>query len=305
MKIFRNYWVAWVIAILVAVGSVSFGVLTADADLLPVKSGKWVCDSAGVLSEETEQAVAKYNDSFDQDYNAYVAVATVDNMKGWEPDDYAAKLFNKWKLYGNDFMLLLDVGGKQSYLYHGSNYTDFDHSAYLDSFVNPSFTVGDYDKAVIELMPGVATYLEQLHGTEGMTDSAVPEGEEAEGAASSADAGDTSKADAAAGSTDTGDASKADASGSADAADKDNQTKAETGAKKSKAWVAVLVLVVLLALLFVVLEELDRSRYRSWYRRYGDEENPDMEFRPILPWHRPGSRWCERCVDRGSSGRRR
>ena len=159
LKVLKNYPVAWLITVAVIVLSVLVGQKTAQADMLSVKAGDWVCDGAGVLSEETEEAVRAYNTQFDQDYGAYVAVATVKNLRGWEPDAYAQQLFGAWELYGNDFLLMLDIGGGQSYLYYGSNRTGFNHSTYLEQYVNPSFLQGDYDAAVLSLFPAMESYL--------------------------------------------------------------------------------------------------------------------------------------------------
>jgi len=159
LKFLKKYAVAWAITIVVILASSAFGLAMARADMLSVTPGDWVCDGARVLSEETENLVRGANAAFDQSYSAYVAVATVNNLKGWEPDVYAEELFNRWELYGNDFLLLLDIGGNQSYLYNGSNYTDFDYASYLDGYVNPGFFTGDYDAAVTGLLDGMDHYL--------------------------------------------------------------------------------------------------------------------------------------------------
>ncbi len=161
MKKLLKYPVAWLIAIAIVVCAIFFGIKTAKVDMVTVTPGNWVCDGANVLSEETEQAVRTSNAEFDQNYSAYVAVVTVDNLKGWDADSYAEKLFNQWDLQGNDFMLLLDIEGQQSYLYHGSNYSDFDYASYLNTYVNQSFFAKDYDTAVTSLLSGMETYFAQ------------------------------------------------------------------------------------------------------------------------------------------------
>ena len=132
--------------------------------MLAVTPGNWVCDGAEVLSEDTENTVRTYNTTFDQSYSAYVAVATVPSLKGWDADAYAEELFNRWSLQGNDFLLMLDIGGNQSYLYNGSNYTNFNFSSYLDTYVNTDFFAGNYDAAVTGLMAGMESYLSQYNG---------------------------------------------------------------------------------------------------------------------------------------------
>lgn len=51
---------------------------------------------------------------------------------------------------------------------------------------------------------------------------------------------------------------------------------------------AAVLLVVFLVVLFSILDGL---RYSMWYGRYGAMVMPPVVYRPILWWHRPGSRW--------------
>ena len=164
MKALKKYPVAWAITAAVIVVSVIFGIKMARADMLAVTPGNWVCDGAEVLSEDTENTVRTYNTTFDQSYSAYVAVSTVPSLKGWDAYAYAEELFNRWSLQGNDFLLMLDIGGNQSYLYNGSNYTNFNFSSYLDTYVNTDFFAGNYDAAVTGLMAGMESYLSQYNG---------------------------------------------------------------------------------------------------------------------------------------------
>lgn len=50
----------------------------------------------------------------------------------------------------------------------------------------------------------------------------------------------------------------------------------------------VVLLIVFLVVLFSIL---DGIRYSMWYGRYGTMVMPPVVYRPILWWHRPGSRW--------------
>ena len=56
----------------------------------------------------------------------------------------------------------------------------------------------------------------------------------------------------------------------------------------------VISLVVLAAVLVLVFSLLDGIRYSSWYGRYGSMPVPPVVYRPVLWWHRPGSRWYRR-----------
>ena len=246
MKNLKKYPVAWLIAAVVVVASVLFGMKMAKADMVTVTPGNWVCDGADVLSDETEQTVRTANASFDQNYSAYVAVVTVPSLKGWDTDAYAEKLFNSWNLYGNDFMLMLDVGGKQSYLYSGSNYTGFDYASYLDTYVNPEFFNGNYDAAVTVLLNGMETYFSQGTPSSSYQDYDDPAGWDEPAA----------------------------------------QPVSSSGAAR-----AVVMLVILAVLVYCVLSAMERSRYRTWYGRYGTMASPPVMFTPIFFWHRPGSSW--------------
>ena len=245
---------AWVITIAVILASSVFGIAMAREDMLPVTPGNWVCDGAGVLSEETENTVRSYNAQFDQSYSAYVAVATVESLKGWDPDVYAEELFNKWELYGNDFLLVLDIGGNQSYLYNGSNYTDFDFASYLDNYVNPDFFAGNYDAAVTNLFTGMESYLAQQNGGY---------------------------------NPDSDGASLPDYDGS-------YIDSYAAYYMRNRVLSGVIVLAVILVVVYVMLSSMEQNRYRHWYSRYGHMDTPTVVFRPIFFWHRPGSAWWNR-----------
>lgn len=169
MNFLKKYPVAWVLTIVIILTSSVFGVAMAKQDMLPVTPGEPVYDGANVLSEAVEEQLLATNYRFDQEYASYVAIATVENLQGWEADAYAEELFYEWELYGNDFLLLLDVGGKASYLYYGSNYTGFDFTYYLKNYVDPEFALGNYAQACTDLMTGMERYLSSGSGSTGVT----------------------------------------------------------------------------------------------------------------------------------------
>ncbi len=253
MKIFKKYSVAWLITILVIVASCAFGIAFAKADMIPVQTDDWVYDGANVLSAETEAQVRSYNVQFDA-YYAYVAVATVNSLQGWDADEYAEQLFNNWELYGYDFMLLLDIGGNQSYLYYGSYRSGFDYSTYLETYVNPYFYSGDYDTAVLSLMEAMENYLIGV--------------------------GDVSESG--------GNYVYSDWYGY----DYDSGMNYSGGGFFAVALDFNLLLIGLV--LFFVAGVIDRMRYDRWYRAYGAMTAPPILFAPIFFWHRPGSMWWRR-----------
>ena len=51
-----------------------------------------------------------------------------------------------------------------------------------------------------------------------------------------------------------------------------------------------LLLIVILVLIFI-FSMVDSTRYSRWNARYGAMPTPPVVYRPVLWWHRPGSRW--------------
>ena len=57
---------------------------------------------------------------------------------------------------------------------------------------------------------------------------------------------------------------------------------------------SLVVLIMLLVMLFIMAEILDRLRYTSYRQRYYGVANPPHMFRPLLFWHGPGYGWYRR-----------
>ena len=64
MKFFQKRAVAWVVLVLAVIGSIGIGMARKDSflakqptELLDVKYRQWICDDAGLLSNETEQLI--------------------------------------------------------------------------------------------------------------------------------------------------------------------------------------------------------------------------------------------------------
>lgn len=151
MAFFKNRTVALVITALVVVGCVVYGFTKKPADLISVKENVWVADSANVLSGQTESSVTGYNKIWDSSVSSVVAVASVKSTKGWDIEDYALDLGEKWGLGKNDMLLLLDIGGDEyTIVYTASKIiSDSDVNAALaSSGFGSAFSAGDYNAAV-------------------------------------------------------------------------------------------------------------------------------------------------------------
>ena len=157
MKIFKNRAVAWVVLALAVIGSVCIGLARKDSflakeptALLVVQYRQWICDDAGLLSDETEQLIGQYNTGWDQKYYAVVAVATVDQVTGWKDQEYAAALGKEWGLGANDMILLLVKDGDWQ-VYCGDSvgqYMTDTQQQKLRSAIESTYYSGDFDSAV-------------------------------------------------------------------------------------------------------------------------------------------------------------
>ena len=157
MKIFKNRAVAWVVLALAVIGSVCIGLARKDSflskeptALLNVQYRQWICDDAGLLSDETEQLIGQYNTGWDQKYYAVVAVATVDQVTGWKDQEYAAALGKEWGLGANDMILLLVKDGDWQ-VYCGDSvgqYMTDTQQQKLRSAIESTYYSGDFDGAV-------------------------------------------------------------------------------------------------------------------------------------------------------------
>ena len=157
MKFFEKRGVALVVLVLSIAAAVFIGQSRKDAfiaktptALLDVQYKQWICDDAGLLSDETEQLIRDYNASWDGKYYAVVAVATIDKLVGWEDQDYAAKLGETWGLGQNDMILVLVKDGDWQ-VYCGDNVgyvmTDTQQNQ-LSQAIETTYYDGDFDSAV-------------------------------------------------------------------------------------------------------------------------------------------------------------
>ena len=157
MEFFKKRGVALVVLMLAIAGAVFIGQSRKDGfiakkptELLDVQYQDWICDEAGLLNGQTEQLIRDYNDSWNSKYYAITAVASIDHLTGWDAEDYAANLGEKWGLGRNDMILLLVKDGDWQ-VYCGDNvgYTMTDtQQNQLRQAIETTYYSGDFDSAV-------------------------------------------------------------------------------------------------------------------------------------------------------------
>ena len=105
MKFYQKRGFALVVLVLAILGSCVYGI------------------SKKLLTDETEASLRQYDQSWDSDYRAIIAVATLDTLNGWTYEKAAAELGSRWGLGGNDMLLLL-VKDSDYYVALGDNVLD-------------------------------------------------------------------------------------------------------------------------------------------------------------------------------------
>lgn len=172
MKFFKKRSAAWVVLVLAVIASVCIGQARKDsfltketAALLDVQYNQWICDDAKLLKSSTEQLIERYNSQWDAQYYALVAVASVDRISGWDGEDYAAALGNRWGLGANDMILLLVKEGDWQ-VYCGDNVyaaMTTTQQNQLRQAIDTDYYSGNYDAAVTAFFQAADTVYREMN----------------------------------------------------------------------------------------------------------------------------------------------
>ena len=140
----------------------------------------YVVDNAGVLSQDTEEAIIQANALLESECRgAQLVVVTVDYLGGMYADEYAYELFNDWGVgsaeNNNGMLLLLGIQEGKGWLAYGLGLsgalTGEQVDAWLEENFWEDFDRGDYDAAVDRLLPVMLDWYGQYYG------AALPAGE--------------------------------------------------------------------------------------------------------------------------------
>lgn len=167
MKFFQNRGVAWAVLVLAIVASCLWGLQKKPASVPKVTYYNWICDDAKMLSAETEKTIEQYNASWDGQYRAVIAVATVDSIRGWTYEKFCAQLGGDWGLGPNDMLLLLVKNGDY-YVACGDNVLVAmmdTQQAKLQSAIEPYYYKGDMDGAATAFFRQADVVYAQMNST--------------------------------------------------------------------------------------------------------------------------------------------
>lgn len=132
---------------------------------------KYVLDSAGVLSEETEERIVTENRALFEENGAEIVIVAVDFLGGQEIEDYANDLFNSWGIgsseRNNGILLVLAIAEDNYYATCGDGLEDyFDGAKFrelLDDYLEEDFAKGDYDRGVMKFFDEVLDEVEDYY----------------------------------------------------------------------------------------------------------------------------------------------
>lgn len=160
MKFFEKRGIAFAALVLAIAAAVFIGqsrkagyIEKQPSELPQVEYHQWICDDAGMLTDATKDAIRQYNSAWDSKYYAVVAVATVDSLTGWTPEEAALQLGADWGLGAND-MLLMMVRNDDYYVACGDNVlwvlSNYDTmQAKLKQAIESAYYSGDFDAAAL------------------------------------------------------------------------------------------------------------------------------------------------------------
>ena len=154
------------VLILAILGASVYGISKKPAALPEVSHYNWICDQAGLLTQDARQTIQEYNTAWNDKYYAVAAVAAVDNIRGWSSEDYARELGAKWGLGANDMLLLLVKGGDW-YVACGDDLADQmtdTQQTKLKTALDTPYYAGDYSQAAVDFFRQSDVVLAQTLG---------------------------------------------------------------------------------------------------------------------------------------------
>ena len=223
----------------------------------------WIDDEAGLFTMETTDTLARNNLDLNNTYGTLLAIKTLHYLNGQDIETYSKELFDQVSLGSKDFLLVIEESSQAWYLVYGGGLTSYvEDTPGLSDLVrqnlNEAFFQGGSDAGILALFDGLKDWCAQ----------AMP---------------------------------KLDTTPTAGNPFLENYGEIQTVTLKDILLGIIFTLLVniwWLILLFVVLNLVDRHRFRKYIAAYPPVAGavPPVFFRPLLFWHRHGSAWYYRML---------
>lgn len=220
-------------------------------------------DGADLFSMETTDTLARNNLDLSNTYGVVLSLKTANYLNGQDIETYAKNLFDQLSLGSKDMLLVIESSSQAWYLVYGAglrSYADDNEGlvSLLRESLDDEFFQGGSDAGILALSQGLADWCQET----------LP-------------AKDTSST-----------------SGNPFLDHGDKVQILSLWDILSGVLFTLLVNIWWIILLLVVLNLVDRHRFREYIRQHppGDLSIPPVFFRPILFWHRAGSAWYQRML---------
>ncbi len=223
----------------------------------------WIDDEADLFTMETTDTLARNNLDLNNTYGTLLAIKTLHYLNGQDIETYSKELFDKVSLGSRDFLLVIEESSQAWYLVYGGGLTSYvEDTPGLDELVrrnlDDAFFQDGSDTGILTLFDDLKDWCSQ----------AMP------------------KLDT---TPDTGNPFLT--------------SYGEVQAVSLKDIILGILFTLLvniwwIILLFVVLNLVDRHRFRKYITAYPPVAGavPPVFFRPLLFWHRHGSAWYYRML---------
>jgi uncharacterized protein len=161
----RKTRITFLVALIIA--ALAFGMSQAFADIkLPQPTG-YVNDFAGMLSQRTVDDINAELGAYEKKSGNEIAVATVKDLQGTTVEDFAVRLFEKWKIgkkgKDNGALLLIAKDERKVRIEVGyglePDLTDAQSYDIIHDVITPKLKASEYDQAVIMGVGAITTVI--------------------------------------------------------------------------------------------------------------------------------------------------
>lgn len=148
----------------------------ADSDRLlnSLKPAGYVSDFANVMTSADRAAVERTLTELEQKTGAQVAVVTLKSLEGGQIDDFAVRLFERWKIgqkgKDNGFLLVAAIEDRKVRIETGYGFEgvfpDAAAGRLIDQVIRPAFRAGDYSGGLHKAADALASVAASAFGVE-------------------------------------------------------------------------------------------------------------------------------------------
>ena len=154
-KLKTTRFIIYLLCLLVVFPAIAFG----KANFPEPTSNFYVNDYANVIDEEVEKLIVINGSALDDKTGAQVVIVTVDFTDGIPIHEYAADLFNEWKLgsaeKNNGLLILMSIGDEDYWAVQGKGLEDTltsgEISQLLYEYLEPDFASENYSRGAARI----------------------------------------------------------------------------------------------------------------------------------------------------------